>query len=205
MVQQKLPFVAKISFTTWMVVWIPAYWINYGPENFLWLCDLANFVIAIGLWLESPLLLSSQAVSVLVIQILWSVDFLGKLLIGVHPIGGTEYMFDSTRPLAIRALSLYHLVIPIVLIWAVRRVGFDPRGWKLQTLIAWIILPLSYLVGDSERNLNWLWAPFGVSQTLMRPALFVCLAMALLPLILFWPTHMALKKFLRCSPSNRNP
>ncbi|MEE8368165.1 MAG: hypothetical protein V3S30_07585 [Thermoanaerobaculia bacterium] len=200
--QAKIPLSAKIGFTAWLVVWIPACWIYYGPENFLWLCDIANFVIAIGLWLESPLLLSSQAVSVLVIQILWSVDFLGKLTLGSHPIGGTEYMFASSRPLAIRALSLYHLAVPVLLIWAVRRVGYDRRGWKLQSGIAWIILPLSYLVGDSERNLNWLWAPFGVTQTLMQPELFVCVAMVLLPLILFWPTHLILTRLLESSASN---
>ena len=200
--QPKIAFAAKIAFTAWMAVWVTAYWSYYGPAQFLWICNIAIFIIAIGLWLESPLLLSSQAVSVLVIQLLWSVDFLGRLIAGFHLIGGTEYMFESSGPLAIRALSLYHLVVPVLLIWAVRRVGYDRRGWKLQSLLTWIILPVSYLVGDPERNLNWLWAPFGVSQTLMPPTLFLCLMMAVFPVALFWPTHLVLQTILKKPSSN---
>jgi hypothetical protein len=200
--QPKIASTPKIIFLLWMVVWVPAYWAYYGPANFLWLCDLANFIVALGLWLESPLLLSSQLVSVLLIQLLWSVDFLGRLITGLHPIGGTEYMFEVDRPLSIRALSLYHLVIPVFLLWLVRRLGYDRRGWKLQTFLAWVLLPISYLVGNPESNLNWLWAPFGIPQTLMPPTLFLCLVMLLLPAVLFWPTHLLLKAIFKKSRSD---
>lgn len=200
--QPKISLAVKTSFSVWMAVWIPAYWVYYGPENFLWFCDFANFVIAAGLWLESGLLLSSQAIAVLILQILWSIDFLVRLLLGFHPIGGTEYMFESSRPLLIRALSLYHLVVPILLVWAVRKVGYDHGGWRLQTLLSWIILPMSYFFGDAERNLNWLWAPFGHPQTLVPTTLFVGLSMALLPLVIFWPSHLCLSRLLRKDGSN---
>ena len=90
----RVPLWLKLAWSLWMAVWIPVYWLQHGPANFLWLCDVANFVIAAALWLESPLLMSSQAVGVLAIQLAWATDFLGRLILGVHPLGGTEYMFD---------------------------------------------------------------------------------------------------------------
>src|ERR1700722_699202 len=58
-----------------------------------------------------------------------------------HLVGGTEYMFDPGLPLTIRLLSLFHIVTPPLLLYAIWRLGYDPRGWKLQTLMAWIVVP----------------------------------------------------------------
>ena len=80
--EQRIPTWLKVAYTLWMAVWVAAYWIDLGAANFLWLCDLANFVVAAALWLESPLLVASQALSVLLIQILWMVDCFTRLLFG---------------------------------------------------------------------------------------------------------------------------
>jgi hypothetical protein len=188
----RIPLWLKIAYSIWLVIWVPAYWIYNGPANFLWLCDVANFVVALAIWFESPLLLSSQAVSVLLIQILWAVDFLVRLVLGFHPLfGATAYMFEASEPLALRLLSLFHLAMPVLLLWAVWELGYDRRGWLLQTAIAWVVLPVS-LLADPERNLNWLWKPFGVHQTWMPPALFLLIAMVAYPLALYYPTHLLL-------------
>lgn len=180
-----------------MAVWVPVYSIQHGPANFLWLCDVANFVITAAVWLESPLLFSSQAVGVLVIQVVWAADFIGRVALGFHPVGGTEYMFDPTRSLALRSLSLFHLVVPFLLVWATRRLGYDRRGWRLQTLLTWLVLPLSFVAAAPKANLNWLWAPFGIEQTLMAPAAYLGLSMILYPLALYLPTHLLLSRWVR--------
>lgn len=188
-----IPAWVKVAFTAWLVVWVAVYWPQYGPANFLWLCDAANFVVAAALWLESSLLISAQAVSVLIISALWMIDFFSALLFGVHPIGGTEYMFLAEIPLPIRLLSLFHVAVPVLLVWALRRLGYDRRGWKLQAAIAWVILPVSFLVGDAERNLNWLWRPFE-TVTGLPPAAHLALGMVLVPLVLYVPTHFVLAR-----------
>lgn len=189
----EVPAWLKIVYTLWMAVWVPIYWLDPGPANFLWLCDFANFVILLAVWRGSALLFSSQAVSLLLIQILWIVDFAGALLSGAHLIGGTEYMFDDAKPLFLRSLSLFHVAVPVLLVWMVWRLGYDRRGWKLQTVFAWVMLPLSMLP-DPERNLNWLRAPFGVPQTLVPPWLFLLLCMAACPLLIYLPTHLLLRR-----------
>lgn len=194
---QRLPLGLKIGYTIFMIVWIPSYWIFYGPANFLWLCDIANLILLVAIWRDSALLVSSQAVSVLLIQIAWVIDYGTALAAGVHLIGGTEYMFDVNKPLWLRALSLFHIAIPPLLLWSLRRLGYDRRGWKLQTAIAWVVLPLSYVFGNPGSNLNWLWYLFGWKQDLVSPLQFLPVAMLLYPLVLYLPSHALLRWLYR--------
>lgn len=184
-----IPKWLKFAFTIWMMVWIPVYAGFHGLQNFLWLCDLCNFILLIALWSENRLLFSSQLVAVLIIDFLWSVDVTAALLLGFHPVGGTEYMFYPEIPLYIRLMSLFHVFTPPLLIYAVIRLGYDRRGLILQTLITWIIIPLSYLLTDPARNINWIWRPFGKPQTMIAPWLYFIILMAAYPLLLYLPTH----------------
>ncbi len=193
-----MPGWLKLAYAAWMVVWVPAYWVQYGPGNFLWLCDAANFVVAAAIWLESPLLFSSQAVAVLLIQTLWTIDVVARLVAGVHPIGGTDYMFDPSIPLPMRLLSLFHVWIPALLLWAVWRLGYDRRGWRLQIAFTWLLLPATYLLIDPERNLNWVWGPFGGHQTALPPLLYLLLlCVAGYPLVVYLPAHLLLTLWMR--------
>ncbi len=193
----RLPLGLKIAFTVWMAIWVPAYWIEYGWQNFLWFCDVAVFVVAIALWLESPLLIASQAVTVLVISALWAVDFLSALLFGVHPIGGTEYMFDPAKPLGTRLLSLFHIAMPILLLWTIRRLGYDRRGWKLQTGLTCLLLLATRWWTDPAKNINWQWQPFGIDPPILPPAWILPVSILAIPLVLYLPTHAALAAWAR--------
>src|SRR3989441_9513849 len=79
----------------------------------------------------------------LLFQTLFAADLLGAFLTGKHWIGGTEFMFDAQLPLFLRLLSLFHVVTPPLLLWAIWRLGYDKRGWKLQTLTMWIVVPIN--------------------------------------------------------------
>ena len=120
----------------WLSLWVPAYASVWGLSNFLHLCDVAVILTCAGLWSGSALLLSSQAVSSLVIDLLWDVDAGWRLVTGRHLLGGTEYLWDPAFPLAVRLLSLFHLAWPALLLWALRRVGYDRRGFLLQVALA---------------------------------------------------------------------
>ena len=192
----QLPLSLKLAFSSFVLLLTPVYWLHYGPANFLWLCDLSLFLVALGLWRESSLLLTSQTVGTLLVQLLWSLDFLVALLFGSHPIGGTQYMFEPSIPLSIRFLSTFHLFMPILMVGAVVRLGYHRRGWQLQTLIAWVVLPICYLFTDPARNLNWLHRPFEREQTLMPPLIFFLLMMVAYPLLLYLPSDLVLRRLL---------
>ena len=55
----------------WLAVWVPSYAFYWGWANFLHLCDVAVLLTCIGFARGDVLLLSSQAVSSLVGDLLW--------------------------------------------------------------------------------------------------------------------------------------
>ncbi|MBI2923486.1 MAG: membrane-associated protein [Planctomycetes bacterium] len=178
-------------------IWAPFYWREYGWRNFLQLCDIAVFLTLAGLWRGNALLLSSQAVGAMVVDILWAVDFFGRAFTGRHPIGGTDYMFMDSIPLFVRALSLFHIVWPLLLLWAIRRSGYDRRGWILQAAIAGAVLLVSRLGPHPSYNVNFAWkAPFIDAPVGPAP---VHLAACLLGLVLgaYLPTHVLLARCVR--------
>ena len=200
----KIPLALKLVYLLWMAIWVPVYWVFNGPGNFLWLCDMANIILLFALCLESSLLMSAQAAGVLLIQFVWLLDFLSAVFFGTHLTGGTEYMFDSEQPPWLRALSLFHLVIPPLLLWGVHRLGYDPRGWKLQTLIAWVLLPASFLLTDPALNINWVWQPFGVALPLLPPWTVLLFMMLAYPVVVVLPTHLLLSHWFRPVDASRS-
>jgi hypothetical protein len=193
----RIPLWVKLAYTVWTAVWATVYWIHNGPDNFLWLCDVANVLVGVAIWWESPLVASSQAVGVLLVQLVWAVDYVGALLAGRHPVGGTEYMFDAAQPLWLRGLSLFHLFVPPLLLWLVWRLGYDRRGWLLQTAVTWLLLPATYLLAAPGTNINWVWKPFGKEQHLLPPLGYLAALMLLYPLLLYLPTHLVLRQWAR--------
>jgi hypothetical protein len=189
-----VPLWLKFGWTAWVALWAPTYALHHGPENFLWFCDLANFAIAAGLWLESPLLLSWQAVSVLVVQILYLVDVAGRYVLGFFPIGATMFIFDEKVPLQIRLVSLFlHAVTPPILLWGVKRLGYDRRALGVQVAAAAAILAISYL-GGPDRDINWSHGPFGKPQTVVAPGLYLLVAVVGYTILLYLPAHLFLSR-----------
>lgn len=177
-----------------MIAWIPLYWRQYGAQNFLFFCDLGNLFILAGLWLESPLIFSWQAVSLLLFQTLFIIDLVGALVSGRHVIGGTEYMFDPHLPLAIRLLSLFHVVAPPLLLWAIWRLGYDGRGWKFQTVTAWMVVTINYF-WRPQCDVNWARGLFFRQQHAMPGVLYLLIYFTVVPAVVYYPTHRLLLWF----------
>jgi len=200
----RLPLWLKIVWTVWLVVWAPVYWRQYGAQNFLFFCDIGNLLIGIGLWLESALIFSCVACGLLLFQSLYTIDLAGALLFGPHIVGGTEYMFDPGLPLFIRLLSLFHVVTPPLLLWAIWRRGYDPRGWKLQTLLAWVVVPLNYF-WRPEHDVNWARGLFFHEQHWIPGWLYLLGYLMVVPVAVYLPTHILLKWLDRRWRLSREP
>ena len=192
----RVPLWLKIGWTVWVVCWAPVYWERYGAQNFLFFCDLGNFLMAIALWCESSLIVSWQASGLLLFQTLYTVDLAGALVTGRHVIGGTEYMFDPALPPFVRLLSLFHLVTPLLLLWAIGRLGYDKRGWKVQTLACWILVPINYF-WRPEHDVNWARGPFFREQHVMPGLSYLLGYLVVVPLVVYYPTHLVLEWWAR--------
>jgi hypothetical protein len=199
----RLPLTLKLAFTAFLAVLVPVYWVNYGPTNFLYFCDMALFVTLIGLWLESPLLVSMPTVGILAPQILWIADF-GLNFAGVPLTGMTNYMFNDATPLLLRGLSLFHGWLPLLLVYLVWRLGYDRRALPAWTLLAWALMLISYFflppptpnAGLTPVNVDYV---YGLSdsapQDWMPETAWLVLLMIGLPLALFTPVHLAMDRW----------
>jgi len=179
----------------WLAVWLPAYWRVWGGANFLHLCDVTVILTCVGLWFGNSLLLSSQAVASLVVDLAWTLDVAWRLVLGKHLIGGTEYMWDARFPLWVRLLSVFHLFWPLLVVWTLRRVGYDRRGWLLQSAIAAVLLVLSRLL-QPALNINFAYRDplFGRAWGPAPVHLAVILLGAIV--VIYWPTHLVLARVL---------
>jgi hypothetical protein len=163
---------------------------HWGPKNFLWFSDIALLTTAVALWLESSLLASMMALAIALPELAWNADF---LMTGRHILGLSGYMFDSRKPRWLRALSLFHVVLPVALVWMVHRLGYHRRAWVLQTVVALIVLPVTYWLTDAADNVNWVYGPGGKAQTWMKPWAYLALLMVFFPLVVYLPTHLLLR------------
>jgi hypothetical protein len=192
----RVPLWLKIAWTAWVICWAPIYWKHYGAQNFLFFCDLGNLIITLALWGESALLFSWQAVSLLVFQSLFTIDLAGAWLSGHHWIGGTEFMFDPHLPLLVRTLSLFHVVTPLLLLWAVGRLGYDARALKVATISCWVLVPINYF-WRPEHNVNWARGIFFMQQHIVPGWIYLIAYLVLVPAVVYYPTHLGLMWWTR--------
>jgi len=200
----RIPLWVKLAYTAFMAVLVPVYWKNYGPTNFLYFCDTALLITLVGVWIESPLLASMCAVGIIGSQTLWVLDFVLNIF-GVKLTGLTDYMFMADHSLFLRGLSLFHGWLPFFLVWLVWRLGYDARGLPAWTVVAWALILISFFFMPPPRpdpglepvNIDYVW---GFSDTepqhMMSPGLWVVGLMTLLPLLLYVPVHLLLRRFM---------
>lgn len=188
----RVPLWLKIVWTVWVIVWVPLYWHQYGLQNFLYLCDMGNFLICLALWLESRLIFSWQATGLLLFQSLYTIDLIVALVTGVHIFGATGFMFDPHVHLFVRLLSLFHVVTPPLLLWAIWKLGYDERGWKLQTLTTWIVVPINYF-WRPQADVNWARGLSYHQQHVVPGWVYLVAYMIVVPLVVYWPTHRVLR------------
>jgi len=189
----------KLFHTCLVLLLVPVYWIELGVSNFLWGSDIALLVMIFGLWLESRFLVSMMAVGVLLPELAWNIDYLAHLIAGrdVFGLNATGYMFSQDVSLLVRVLSLFHTMLPIVLLYSLMRLGYDPRAFLAQVVLCWLVLPASYLLTEPDKNINWVYGIVQVPQIWMPESSYLLLLMLLYPLLIFLPTHLLLNKIFK--------
>lgn len=187
-----IPLWLQIVYTGSLVVILPVYAKWYGWRNFLWFSDIALMGTGVALWLESPLITSMMAVAVLLPEVLWNASYFARLLFGLRVSDLAGYMFDVKIPRFLRALSLFHVALPLVLLWMLARLGYDPHALAAQTLLACLVLPATYAVlRPGDENINWVYG-LGARQKKLPPLVYLALIMLAFPLTVYLPTHLLL-------------
>lgn len=188
-----IPLWTKLAYTVFVLVTVAVYAVKYPLGNFLWFSDIALLSTAPALWFESSLLASMMLVGILLPEALWNVSFFGQLVTGKRLSGLTDYMFDPDKPLYLKALSLFHVFLPPLLIWMIAQLGYAPKAWIAQTALAWVVLPLSFWLTTPEENVNWVYGFGARPQKRIPPLAYLLLLMIGFPVLIYLPTHLLLQ------------
>lgn len=196
----KFPTWIRWAVVVWLAVWIPAYWQTWGAANFIHLCDVAVILTCVGVLANSPLLISSQAVSSLLVDAAWALDAAWRFFRGRALLGGADYLFDAHYPLWVRLLSFFHVAMPILLLWALHRTGYDKRGWALQCAIA---LPLFIVARFTAppTNINYAFIDPFIRRQWGPAPIHVLISWLFMAFVVYLPTHLLLKKLFRRVPT----
>ena len=203
-ITSRLPLALKLSVTGFVGVMVPVYYRHYGPTNFLYFCDVALGLGVVSIWTGHPLPASMAAVGIMLPQALWCVDFVGELA-GVHLVGLTSYMFDARHSLFLRGLSFFHFWLPFLLVYLVKRLGYDRRALPGWTALGWGLCLVSYLAlppagtvlanPKTPVNINYVGGFDDTKmQTLAPGPVYLAGWMATLLIVSYLPTHWLLKK-----------
>ena len=175
----------------WTVVWLPTYIRVWGWANLLHLCDIAVILGCAGLWWGSSLLISSQALSSLAAGIFWSMDVGWRLVSGRFLVGGTEYMWDARVPLWARLLSSFHIALPVALLWAMRKIGYDRRALALQAAIAAGLFVVSRFL-PAAYNMNYVYQDPLFHRSWGPAPVHLAVILVGAVAVVYWPTHLLL-------------
>jgi hypothetical protein len=174
-----IPPSIKALAVLWLALWLPLHLQAYPASSFLWFCAYGNVLVVAGLCLESAWLLSWQAVALIGPQLVYALDALTVRQ-------GTAYLFDTGVAPEVRALSLFHFVVPVLLVWSVRRLGYDRRALAVQTITSTLVLTTSFAAfRDEAINVAWSSA---------HPIAHWLCALAAWPLLFHLPVHVLLSR-----------
>ena len=191
--------IIKYALTIFVIILVPVYTYFYGIENFLWLSDVGLLLTILALWLNSTLLMSMAALGVMVVELAWNVDFFAILLLNINPIGFSNYMFDSSYPLMLRGLSLFHVVTPPIWLWYLAQRGYNKRALPCFTVLFWFILPTTYFLTQHQANINWVFLPELQNWQLVSPTMWVVFLFIGFPLLIFAPTHYVFTRIFKAA------
>ena len=197
---KRIPAWAKITYATALLVIVPIYAFEHGLANFLWFSNVALILAAVATVLEHKKLASMIAVGVLIPELAWNFDLFIALVTGSHPLGLTRYMFQADIPLIARLLSLYHVILPPLLIYLLYQLGYHHHAWRTQIILGWAVLLATYTLTDPQANINWAFGPGEEPQTFTHPLAWLAIILIAYPLLIVLPTHAILRLIFKTPP-----
>ncbi len=109
----------------------------------LWICYLGIPLISMGIFLKNSNLVLSQAFLLLIPDLLWSIDFIYRLITGTTLLGIDNFFF-TTNYLSRKILSLQHLLTPVLSLSAL--LLLKPKKFRKALIISFFEIFLVLLI-----------------------------------------------------------
>lgn len=189
--------ILKYFITIFTLILIPIYWHYYSFYNFLWLSDIGLFLTVIGLWLNSNLIFSMATVGILLLEIVWNIDFFVDLFTKINLIDLSDYMFNSEYPLPLRLISLFHVFVPIIWLFYLYKWGYNKKAFLSFLPLFWADILAVYLFSSPSENINWVFLPQIYKWTYISQPIWLLIMLFGFPLFIFLPMHFLLAKIFK--------
>jgi hypothetical protein len=112
-----------------------------------WICYTSMALITLGIVIKKPNLILSQAIILMVPDLLWTIDFFSILITGNSPFGLTTYFFVENRSLLQEFLSLQHFFAVPLAVWALSLMKIKKKENYKALLIGSIEISFFFLLG----------------------------------------------------------
>ncbi|HEY2973864.1 MAG TPA: hypothetical protein VGJ48_15225 [Pyrinomonadaceae bacterium] len=124
------------------------YWQINELGNMLWLCNIGNLLLALGLFFEAPKLIR--------VAVLWTVPGVAIWFVYVVPTWGMLLTgrFSYAELFGVLSSTLAHLGGFAVGIAVLRKVGMDARAWLYAFVWYFVVQLISRLVTPAAMNVN---------------------------------------------------
>ena len=66
---------------------------------------------------------------------IWNLSFIINLFTNYNLFNVTAYIFSLGTSLTIKIISLYHIFLPIILIFFLKKIGYDSRAFIFSTIL----------------------------------------------------------------------
>jgi hypothetical protein len=146
--------------------------------------------------------MSIAACGVLLLEMVWNMDFFLSLIFHQKTIHLADYMFDNRYSLFLRSLSLFHILIPIIWLTYMSHYGYDPQAWSYFMVMYWIVISITYLFTKPKDNINWVFMPQALKLKHITSLQWILLLMIGIPFGIALPTHVILKTIFHVPASS---
>lgn len=161
-----------------------------------WACNNVALFLAFAFFYRSKFVFTSIASLLFIPQLFWIVDFFVRLS-GTTFLGVTDYLFVPDYPVLWFILSLKHLLLPFIAVWAVYKYGFDKNGWK-GAIGYGVILWLLGIIFNSAQNINCAYR--NCITAIPIPDLAWITVYPIIMLGIIWLQYSLLKKYFSAKP-----
>src|SRR5258708_254359 len=169
--------------------------IYYQPLRTLWFSSAGLGITIIALFTKSSFLITSMISALSAIEGVWIIGFLSKLLFNKALPGVAEYAFRRGYPGWEFVITLYHLfLIPILLFAVFKTKRVHKLGWLGATVFTTIIAFATYFLADNKENINCIYK-LDYCQSFLKPLYQfdnperIFIGILFLTLILFMPIN----------------
>lgn len=119
----------------------------------VWFCNHSMIIAGIAVLCRNRFWLTAMLNWSLIPVTAWVVDFLCKIIFGIHLLGITEYMF--TGSFWMHLISLQHLFTVPLMLFALHLLGKPaPLAWIGTTIHGTILWLISYFLITPDYNIN---------------------------------------------------